>query len=113
MQEVRPKEGTNGERPPGIQLTQLDMPAADAQEMASQIQALGAMRQAEEEEEERTKSARIDAGKSRKRSSRTESLHSAANSIKDRRAETPSERAEKAPDGTTLHVGVCSVRQVA
>ena len=37
MQDARPKEGTNVERPPGIQLTQLDIPATDAQEMASQI----------------------------------------------------------------------------
>ena len=50
MQEVRPNEGTNGERRPGIQLTQLDTQAADAPEMASQIQAVEALRQAEKEE---------------------------------------------------------------
>ena len=88
MQEVRRKEGTNGERPPGIQLTQLDIPATDAQEMASQTQGLEAMRQAEEEEEERTKRARIDAGKSPKNSSLTESLNIASNSIRDQRLET-------------------------
>ena len=41
-----------GETRSGIQLTQLDMPVMKAQEMASQIQAMEAMRQVEEEEEE-------------------------------------------------------------
>ena len=78
-----------------LQGTQLDTLAADAQEMASQIQAMETMRQAEEEEEERTKRARIDAGKSPKNSSLTESLNSAANSIRDQRPETLMNTASK------------------
>ena len=75
--------------PPGIQLTQLDMPGMEAQEMASQLQGMEAMRQVEEEEEEKAKRARIDAGKSPKRCSLTESLNNAANGIKDQKPETP------------------------
>ena len=76
-------------RPPGIQSTQLDIPATDAQEIASQIQAPEAMRQAEEEEKERTKRARIEAGKSPTSNSLTEILSSASNSIREQRPEIP------------------------
>ena len=50
MQETGFKESSNGEKPQGIQLTRLDMPGMEAQEMASQIRAMEAMRQEEEEE---------------------------------------------------------------
>ena len=52
MRETRFKECASGEMPPGVQLSQLDMPGMEAQEMASQLQAMEAMRQVEEEEEE-------------------------------------------------------------
>ena len=71
MRETRFKVCASGEMPPVIQLTQLDMPGTEAQEMASQLQAMEAMRQVEEEEEEKAKRARNDAGKSPKRSSLT------------------------------------------
>ena len=77
------------EMPPGIRLTQLDMLEMEDQETASQIQAMKAMRQVEEEEKEKAKRARIDAVTSPKRSSLTESLNNAANSIiKDQKPET-------------------------
>ena len=66
-------------------LTQLDVPGMEAQEMPSQLQAMEAMRQVEEEEEEKAQRANIDAEKSPRRSSLTESLNTAANSIKDRK----------------------------
>ena len=89
IRETRFKECASGEMPPGIQLTQLDMPRIEAQEMASQLQAVEAVRQVEEEEEEKAKRARIDAGKSTNICSLTESLNNAANSIKDQKPETP------------------------
>ena len=106
MRETRFKECSNGEKPPGIQLTRLDMPGMEAQEMASQIQAMEAMRQAEEEEE-KAKRARTDAGKSPKRSSLTESLNNAANSIKDQRPETPMKTASSSSSSTTCLQGIC------
>ena len=87
IRETRFKECASCEMPPGIQLMQLDMPRMEAQEMASQIQAVEA-RQVEEEEE-KAKRARIDAGKCPKRCSLTESLNNAANSIKDQKPDTP------------------------
>ena len=47
IRETRFKECASREMPPGIQLTQLDMPGMEAQEMASQIQAMEAVRQVE------------------------------------------------------------------
>ena len=87
-------------KPPGIQLTQLDMPGMEAQEMGSQLQAMEAMRQAEEEEEEKAKRARIDARKCPKRCSLTESLNNAANSIKDQKPETPMNTASSSSSST-------------
>ena len=39
MQDVRPTKGTHVEEPPGIQQTQLDVPATNVREIASQAQA--------------------------------------------------------------------------
>ena len=66
-----------------------DKPMTDAQEIASQLQAMEAMRMVEEEDEERLRKARIEAGKFAKIShpSLTENLNNAANSIKEQRPE--------------------------
>ena len=50
IRETRFKECASCEMPSGIQLTQLDMPGMEAQEMVSQVQAMEAMREVEEEE---------------------------------------------------------------
>ena len=63
MQDEKSKEDTNCEKPPAIQLTQLDIPVTDAQEMASQIQAREAMKKAEEEEEEKSEESKNRCGK--------------------------------------------------
>ena len=41
IRETRFKDCASGEMPPGIQLTQLDMPGMEAQEMASQLPSYG------------------------------------------------------------------------
>ena len=66
-----------------------EKPRTDTQEIASQLQAMEAMRMAEEEDEERLRKARIEAGKFAKTShpSLTENLNNAANSIKEQRPE--------------------------
>ena len=64
MQDVKPTEGTHMERPLEIQQMQLDVLATDVREIASQAQALDALRQAEREREERARRARLGAGKS-------------------------------------------------
>ena len=62
---------------------------SDAQEIASQLQAMEAMRMAEEEDEERLRRAKIEAGKNANTTplSLAESLNSAANSIREQRPE--------------------------
>ena len=87
IRETRFKECASGERPPGIQLTQLDMLGMEAQEMASQLQAMEAM-------SGRGRGGESKEGKNRcwaepKKCSLTESLNNAANSIKDQKPETP------------------------
>ena len=57
------KEEMKNEVPGETQPTQLDKPVSDAQEIASQQQAMEAMRIAEEEDEERLRRAKIEAGK--------------------------------------------------
>ena len=74
---------------PGNQPAKLDKPMSDAQEIASQLQALEAMRMAEEEDEERLRRIKIEAGKNANTipPSLSESLNNAANSIKEQRPE--------------------------
>ena len=48
---------------PKVQLAIPDKPMSDAQEIDSQLQAMEAMRMAEEEDEERLRKAKIEAGK--------------------------------------------------
>ena len=83
------KEEKKLEAPGETQQTQLDKPVSDAQEIASQLQALEAMRMAEEEDEERLRRAEIEAGKNANTTppSLAESLNSAANSIREQRPE--------------------------
>ena len=85
---ARIKEEKKLEAPGETQPTQLDKPVSDAQEIASQLQALEAMRMAEEEDEERLR-AKIEAGKNANTTppSLAESLNSAANSIREQRPE--------------------------
>ena len=72
-----------------IQPTQLDKPVSDAQEIASQLQAIEAMRMAEEEDEERLRRAKIEAGKNASLTppSLAASLNCAANNIKEQKPE--------------------------
>ena len=83
------KEEMKHEVPGETQPTQLDKPVSDAQEIASQLQAMEAMRGAEEEDIEKLRRARIEAGKYANTSppSLTESLNNAANSIREQRPE--------------------------
>ena len=67
------------------QPTQLDKQTTDAQEIASQLQALEAMKKAEEEDAERLRRARIDAGSAS--NSLSENLSNAANNIREQRPE--------------------------
>ena len=73
----------------GNQQPKLDKPMSDAQEIASQLQVLEAMRMAEEEDEERLRRAKIEAGKNANTAplSLAENLNNAANSIKEQRPE--------------------------
>ena len=57
------KKEMKNEVPGETQPTQLDKPVSDAQEINSQLQAMEAMRMAEEEDEERLRRAKIEAGK--------------------------------------------------
>ena len=84
------KEEMKNEVPGETQPTQLDKPVSDAQEIASQQQAMEAMRMAEEEDEERLRRAKIEAGKYASITPPTlaESLNNAANSIREQRPET-------------------------
>ena len=68
---------------------QLEALATDVREIASQAQGLEAMRQAEREEEQRAKRARIGAGKSPKYKSLTKNLRTAANNIQGQKADLP------------------------
>ena len=88
MNEENIKEEMKHEAPGETQPTQLDKPVSDAQEIASQLQAMEAMRMAEEEDEERLRRAKIEAGKNANTAPPiAESLNSAANSIREQRPE--------------------------
>ena len=89
MHDARPKEATHVERSPGIQQTQVDVPETEAREIASQLQALEAMRQAERAEEERAKIWKIGTGRNPKNKSLTERLSNAAKNMQGQKAEIP------------------------
>ena len=74
LQGAKPKEATHRDRPPGIQLSQLDVPEAENREIASQMQAMEAMRQAAREEEERSKRAKHGERNKSKNKTLTENL---------------------------------------
>ena len=98
---------------PENQQVKLNKPMTDAQEIASQLQALEAMRMAEAEDEERLRRAKTEAGRRASTSipSLTESLN-AANSIKEQRPEAQTTSTTSSSSSTPSATVVTKAKEI-